>query len=53
MQYPFQSFKRYVIHPKTFLGYPNWGIASSIHHSGHEQWPSNGVAENDSAHGVL
>ncbi len=53
MQYPFHSFKIYVIHPKTFLRYPKWGIANSIHFFGHEQCPSNGVVENDSAHGVL
>jgi hypothetical protein len=28
MQYPSQSFKIYVIHPKTFLGYLKWGIAN-------------------------
>jgi hypothetical protein len=30
MQYPFQNFKIHVIHPKTFLGYLKWGIASSM-----------------------
>jgi len=36
MQYPFQIFKIYVIHPKTFLGYMKCGIASLIHFSNHE-----------------
>jgi hypothetical protein len=44
---------KYVIHPKTVLGYLKWGIASSIHLFGHEHCPSNGVAKNDLAHGVL
>jgi hypothetical protein len=47
MQYPFQSFKRYVIDPKAFLGYPEWGIASSFNISSHEHYPFEGVAQND------
>ncbi len=38
MQYPFQSFKKHVIDPKAFLGYLEWGIASSFNLFGHEQY---------------
>ncbi len=38
MQYPFQSFKRYAIHPKAFLRYLDWAIVSSFNFFGHEQY---------------
>ncbi len=38
MQYSSQSFKRYVIDPKAFLGYLEWGIKSSFNLFGHEQY---------------
>jgi hypothetical protein len=41
-----------VIEFKALLGYLK-GIASSFHLSGHEQYLSNNVAQNDLAHGVL
>jgi hypothetical protein len=42
-----------VIEFKALLGYPKGGIVSSFHLFGHEQYPSDNVAENDLAHGVL
>jgi len=47
MQYFFQSFKRYVIDPKIFLGYLEWSIANSFNLSSHEKYPSKGVTQND------
>jgi hypothetical protein len=42
-----------VIEFKTFFGYLDGDIASSFHLFGHEQYPSDSVAQNDSTHGVL
>jgi hypothetical protein len=42
-----------VIDLKAFLGYPKGGIASSLHHFGHEQYPSKSIDQNDSTHDVL
>jgi hypothetical protein len=42
-----------VIDPKTFMEYLEWGIANSFHLSGHEQYPLESIAQNDSTHGVL
>ncbi len=41
------SFKRYVIEPKVFLGYPTRGITCALNIPRHEQYPSNNLA-----HGV-
>ncbi len=45
-------FKRYVVQPNVFLGYPKKGIAHSLDPSRHEQYPFNRVDQNNSAHGV-
>jgi hypothetical protein len=46
------SFKRYVMKPNVFLGYLAWGIISVLSSFGHEQYPSNSLDQNNSAHGV-
>jgi hypothetical protein len=43
--------KRYVIEPNVFIGYLERGIAYSLNLFGHEQYPSNSLDQNNSAHG--
>ncbi len=38
--------------PNIFLGYPKRGIACSLNPFGHEQYPSDSLDQNNSAHGV-
>ncbi len=44
------SFKRYVIEPKWFLGYPKRGNACALNIPMHEQYPFGSLNQNDSAH---
>jgi hypothetical protein len=46
------TVKRYVMEFNVFLGYTERGIACLVNHSGHEQYPSNSLDQNNSAHGV-
>jgi hypothetical protein len=45
-------FKRYFMETYVFLGYLERGIACSLNLFGHEQYPFNGLDQNNSAHGV-
>jgi hypothetical protein len=45
--------KKYVMEPNVFLGYPKRGIACLVSACGHDQWPSNSLDHNNSAHGVI
>jgi len=47
-----QSVKRYVIEPKTVMEYLKWGIASSFHLFGHEQYPFDNITQNDSGQSI-
>jgi hypothetical protein len=51
MQYP-PCFKRYVMELNVFMGYPKKSIACSLNFLKHEQYPSNSLDQNNSAHGV-
>jgi hypothetical protein len=52
IQYPFK-FNRYVMEPKGFFIYPKRGIAHALNSNyGNEQYPSNSLNQNNSAHGV-
>jgi hypothetical protein len=46
------SFKRYVMEPNVFLGYPMKGTSCVLNSFGHEQYSSNSIDENKSTHGV-
>jgi hypothetical protein len=46
------NFKRYVIEPKWFLGYPTRGIACALSILKHEQYHSDSLDQNNVAHGV-
>jgi hypothetical protein len=45
-------FKRYVMEPNVFLGYPKRGITCSLNLFRHEQYLSNSLNQNNSTHGV-
>ncbi len=45
-------FKIYVMEPNVFFGYLEKGIVCSFSLSGHEQYLSDSLNENNSAHGV-
>jgi hypothetical protein len=45
--------KTYVMEPNVFLWYPKKGIACLMSLSRHEQYPSNSLDQNNSAHGVV
>jgi hypothetical protein len=45
--------KIYVMEANLFLGYLKWGIACLVSPFGHEQYPSNSLDQNNSAHGVI
>ncbi len=46
------SFKRYVIEPQGFLGYPIRGIACALSIPKHEQCPFDSLDQNNLARGV-
>jgi len=46
MQYP-SKFQKYVIEPKGFMGYPKRGSACELNSYRHEQYPSNGLNQNN------
>jgi hypothetical protein len=48
----FASFKRYVIEPKGFLGYPTRDIACALSIPTHEQYPFNSIDQNNLTHGI-
>jgi hypothetical protein len=41
-----------VIEPKTVMEYLKWGIASSFHLFGHEQYPFDNITQNDSGQSI-
>jgi len=45
--------KIYVINHSTFSGYLERGTIISFHPSNHEQYLSNKISQNESAHGVI
>jgi hypothetical protein len=51
MQHPYK-FKRYVIEPKGFLGYPTRGIACALNIPTHKYYPSDTLNQNNLAHVV-
>jgi len=46
------SFNRYVMEFKGFPIYFKRGIAHALNNYGHKQYPSNGLDQNNSVHGV-
>jgi hypothetical protein len=46
------NFKRYVMEPNVFMGYPIRDIVGVLSSFGHEQYLSNIVDQNKSTHGV-
>ncbi len=46
-------FKRYVVESNVFLGYPKRGITCSLNPFRDEQYPSDSLDQNNSAHGVF
>jgi hypothetical protein len=44
--------KRYVMEPNVFIGYLKKGTASVLNNFGHEQYPSDSLHQNNTAHGV-
>jgi hypothetical protein len=44
--------KRYVMEPNVFLGYLKRGIVGGLSSFGHEQYPFDGLDQNNSTHGV-
>ncbi len=45
--------KIYVMEFNVFIGYPKRGIACLVNPYGHEQYPSNNLDQNNSAHDVI
>jgi len=46
------NFKRYVMEPNVFMGYPTRRIACVLNSFEHEQYLSNSTNQNKSTHGI-